>query len=81
VKKHFGTELPVRIGPFSRDKWKHAKGGDVLVDDRPENIHDWVTKGGGHGILHTDYKSTSNHLMKITACLPFTTCQRGSYFD
>lgn len=42
----------VKIGPHSRDKWKHAKPGDILIDDREDNVQEWVTKGRGIGILH-----------------------------
>lgn len=42
----------VVIGPHSRDKWTHARPGDILIDDREDNIHDWVEKGNGIGILH-----------------------------
>jgi hypothetical protein len=45
-------EVPVAIGPYSRDKWKHAIPGDILIDDRPDNIQAWGEKGLGHGILH-----------------------------
>jgi len=43
-------EIPVHFGPYSKDKHVHCKPGDVLVDDRVENIHEWVG-AGGHGIL------------------------------
>ena len=45
-------QIPVTIGPYSRDKWKHVKNpGDVLIDDRDDNIAEWVA-AGGIGILH-----------------------------
>lgn len=47
----FGEQVKVVIGPFSRDKWKHAKPGDILIDDREDNIAEWI-EAGGIGILH-----------------------------
>jgi 5'(3')-deoxyribonucleotidase len=60
VKKYFG-DIPVNIGPYSKDKWKHADCGDILIDDRKDNIEAWVTKGEGVGILHVydDYPATA----------------------
>lgn len=58
IARHF-PGVPVVIGPFSRDKWKHAFPGDILIDDRADNIDDWNTKGQGHGILHL-YKDFEN---------------------
>ena len=59
IARHF-PGVPVIIGPFSRDKWKHAFPGDILIDDRADNIHDWNTKGRGRGILHhiNDFPTT-----------------------
>ena len=51
VEKHF-PGVPMVIGPYSGDKWKHAFPGDILIDDRADNISDWNTKGKGRGILH-----------------------------
>ena len=53
LQKHF-PELAgpgFKIGPFSRDKWRHAKPGNILIDDRPMNIQQWRA-AGGIGILH-----------------------------
>lgn len=48
----FGGELPkVNIGPHSRDKWRHCRPGDVLIDDRDDNCAAWET-AGGYAILH-----------------------------
>lgn len=50
----FGGERPaVNIGPHSRDKYKHIKyEGDIIIDDRADNIQQWID-AGGIGILHT----------------------------
>lgn len=37
IKKYFPT-YKVNFGPFSTDKWKWCKPGDILIDDRVSNI-------------------------------------------
>lgn len=66
VTKYFGEGINVKIGPFSRDKWKHAKPNDILIDDRTDNIEDWSTKGKGIGILHiyNDFEDTKLKLSR-----------------
>lgn len=41
----------VCIGPYSKDKMKQAKVGDILIDDRLDNLKGWVEMGG-QGIYH-----------------------------
>lgn len=41
-----GERPEVLIGPYSRDKWRHAKPGDILIDDRADNCASWETAGG-----------------------------------
>lgn len=36
----------VRFGPYSVDKQKHCKPGDILVDDRAINCEQWAAAGG-----------------------------------
>jgi len=38
--------VPVFLGPFSHDKWRHCQPGDVLIDDRNSNCSEWVSAGG-----------------------------------
>jgi hypothetical protein len=38
--------IPVFIGPFSFDKWRHCKPGDILIDDRHSNCSEWRSAGG-----------------------------------
>jgi 5'(3')-deoxyribonucleotidase len=45
AKKYF-DDIPVHFGPYSKDKWKHCKPGDILVDDKPSNIAEWRKAGG-----------------------------------
>lgn len=57
VRKHFCKDIEVLFGPFSRDKQKHCKPGDILIDDREDNINAW-NEAGGIGVLYKDPKST-----------------------
>ena len=44
--EHF-TDVPVTIGPFSSDKWRHCKNPtDILIDDRTSNCKEWQEAGG-----------------------------------
>ena len=38
--------IPVFFGPFSHDKWRHCKPGDILIDDRHSNCSEWQSVGG-----------------------------------
>lgn len=49
----FMGEAPeVLIGPHSKDKWRHCKPGDILIDDREDNCASWET-AGGFVVYHT----------------------------
>jgi 5'(3')-deoxyribonucleotidase len=43
--------IPVWFGPYSHDKHVHCRSGDILIDDRNDNINAW-NLAGGLGILH-----------------------------
>ena len=43
--KHF-EGIPVFLGPFSHDKWRHCQEGDILIDDRHTNCQEWESAGG-----------------------------------
>jgi len=59
-------KIPVLIGPFSRDKQNHiTHPGDILIDDRSDNIARWIA-AGGIGILHVGIEQTLNELGKHT---------------
>lgn len=45
VQKYF-PNLTVFFGPYSADKWKHCKPGDILIDDRISNCQQWREVGG-----------------------------------
>ena len=42
----FFPGIPVNFGPFSKDKQKWARPGDILIDDKPSNILEWGAAGG-----------------------------------
>lgn len=69
IAKYIGPGVHVAIGPYSRDKWKHARPGDILIDDREDNIQAWGEKGLGHGILHITHnlQDTYDKLAKVLA--------------
>jgi 5'(3')-deoxyribonucleotidase len=66
IAQHYGSDVIVKIGPYSRDKQKHARPGDILIDDRVDNIDMW-NKVGGIGIRHTSTKDTIEQLRIIHA--------------
>lgn len=45
--------IPVFFGPFSHDKHKHCKPGDILIDDRTSNCNEWIQAGGHAHIYRT----------------------------
>ena len=54
-QKHF-PGIPVLIGPYSYDKWRHCRTGDILIDDRHSNCHEWRGVGG----LAHEYRNWSD---------------------
>jgi hypothetical protein len=63
---YFNADVKVNLGPLSKDKWKHASPGDILIDDRRDNIQDWHNVGGV-AILHDyeNYGATASRLIDI----------------
>ncbi len=53
--KHF-TGIPVFFGPFSNDKYRHCRKGDILIDDRTTNCVEW-RDAGGHSFIYRDWPS------------------------
>jgi 5'(3')-deoxyribonucleotidase len=45
--------IPVFFGPFSHDKYKHCRPGDILIDDRTSNCVEWENAGGHAHIYRT----------------------------
>jgi hypothetical protein len=67
--RHNFATIPVMFGPFSKDKWKHCKPGDILVDDRQSNIEEWRA-AGGIAIHHVDFDTTLQQLFKLNQSSP-----------
>lgn len=66
VARIFGPEFTVHVVP-KRLKQDYSGPHKVLIDDTPENIEQWVARGG-HGILHTgDHASTVHALRELLA--------------
>jgi len=63
AKKYYPT-IPVWFGPYSSDKHKHCKVGDILVDDRQRNIDEWNSKGG-IGILCKNSNTAIEQIKQI----------------
>jgi hypothetical protein len=55
----FGVGAPVdfNVGPYARDKYKHCRPGDILIDDNARNIVQW-TNAGGFGVFHSSFEQT-----------------------
>lgn len=64
IKIHFpdlAARAKFNIGPHARDKHKHAKISDILIDDSFLNIRDW-SNVGGIAIHHVNAKESLNRL-------------------
>ena len=51
VEKYF-PGIPVEVGPYSKDKQNWCKPLDILVDDKKQNVLQWLSKGG-ISVYHT----------------------------
>lgn len=67
VDAHFGTNVPV-ICCFSKDKHKHGKPDDILIDDRTKFMQNWIDMGGVY-IHHT---SVFNSITELKKQFPYT---------
>jgi len=67
VARHFGKNVKVNFGPYSKDKWRHARPGDILVDDRLSNIQEWKNLAKCPAILHIhhNYKDTIDKIQSL----------------
>lgn len=61
INKYFPGTV-VNFGPYSKDKQKWARPGDVLIDDKPSNIEEWG-EAGGIPILHLGDFNLTNQLI------------------
>lgn len=64
VIDYFG-DVRFKIGPFAKDKKNHCNKGDVLIDDKEQNITEWNSKGG-FGILHKSTIEKSDFVKSIS---------------
>ena len=56
--------IPVFIGPYSTDKWKHCKPGDILIDDRTDNCEQWEN-AGGHAHIYRNWAECKKWLEEL----------------
>jgi hypothetical protein len=56
--------IPVFFGPYSFDKHKHCRPGDILIDDRHSNCHEWRS-AGGHSHEYRTWEACKPWLEKI----------------
>jgi len=61
--EHF-PDVTVFLGPFSHDKWRHCKPGDILIDDRTRNCNEW-TQAGGHAHIYRTWQACAPWLNQI----------------
>lgn len=62
-------DVMVHFGPYSHDKQKHCKPGDILVDDRTSNCEEWTNAGGIAVQVTKDYDAALNELEDIFLAL------------
>lgn len=55
AEQHF-PGIPVFLGPYSYDKHRHCRPGDILIDDRESNILEWRA-AGGRGHIYTEIQA------------------------
>ena len=68
VVEKIGSELPVVIGPFAKNKVNHCKPKDILIDDSSLNIQQW-NAAGGYGILHVSFQQSISELKSLLSNL------------
>jgi 5'(3')-deoxyribonucleotidase len=63
AEKYF-PGIPVFFGPYSFDKHKHCKSGDILIDDRTSNCEEWRA-AGGHSHIYRNWEECKPWLESI----------------
>jgi 5'(3')-deoxyribonucleotidase len=58
-------DVMVHFGPYSHDKQKHCKPGDILVDDRTSNCEEWRAVGGIAVQVTKDYDLALRELQEL----------------
>jgi hypothetical protein len=54
--------FPMFVGPYSHDKQKHCKTGDILIDDKWSNCEEWELKGGVAFLFRDNVKELRDFL-------------------
>ena len=44
--QRYFPDIPIHFGPYSEDKHRHCRPGDILVDDRSDNCSQWRMAAG-----------------------------------
>lgn len=68
IKEYVDPFVVVTCTYSGNQKKIFAQKGNVLIDDRPENIEAWESEGG-IGILHKNARDTINELKKLRSPL------------
>lgn len=63
VRRHLGGNIEVRCC-LSKEKYLHAKPGDILIDDWDKHRQLWID-AGGQWITHTSALSTIAELERL----------------
>jgi hypothetical protein len=64
VRKNCPYGWKFKVGPHAVDKQKHAKPGEILIDDKARNIAQWQ-EAGGIGIWHSSAASSVRQLKNM----------------
>jgi hypothetical protein len=46
--------IPMFVGPYAHDKKNHCQPGDLLIDDKDSNCHEWTEAGGASHLYRGD---------------------------
>ena len=57
--------IRVDFGPYSQDKQRHCRPGDILVDDRTDNCEQWRAAGGYAVKVGADYEAALTELDQL----------------
>ena len=64
--QEYFPDVPVTLGPFSHDKWRHCKNPtDILIDDRVSNCSEWIS-AGGQAHIYQDWPTCRAWLQEVT---------------
>jgi 5'(3')-deoxyribonucleotidase len=63
--KEYYPGIRVNFGPYSQDKWRQCKPGDILIDDRKDNCEQWQAAQGIAVRVTSDYQSALDQLQSL----------------